>query len=69
MRHSNDIDDDVNNVVMVVNHQQKIRLLLYNICARYIYLNFVLGVQLGYDMLSAAAPSLYNCNPSKIILL
>jgi len=58
MHHSNDINDDVNNVVMVVDHQQKRRLLLYNIHSRYIYLNFVLGVQLGYDMLSAAAPSL-----------
>jgi len=30
MRHSNDIDDAVNDVIMVVNHQQNRRLFLYN---------------------------------------
>jgi len=58
MRHSNDIDDAVNDVIMVVNHQQKRRLFLYNIHSIYFYLHFVLGVQPGYDMLSGAAPSL-----------
>jgi len=60
MHHSNDINDDANDVVMVVDHQQKRRLFLYNICSIYFYLHFVLGVQLGYDMLSGAAPSLYS---------
>jgi len=58
MRHSNDIDDDVNDVVMVVNHQQKRRLFLYSIRSIYFYLHFVLGIQPGYDMLSGAATSL-----------
>jgi len=58
MRHSNDIDDDVDDVVMVVDHQQKRRLFLYDIRSLYFYLDFVLGVQPGYDMQSGAAPSL-----------
>jgi len=58
MRQSNDIDDHVNDVVMVVDHQQKKRMVLYNIRSRYINLEFVLGVQPGYDMQSGAAPSL-----------
>jgi len=58
MRQSNNIDDAMNDAVMVVDHQQKRRTFLYIIRSIYIYLHFVLGVQLGYDMLSGAAPSL-----------
>jgi len=42
MRHSNDIDDAMNDAVMVVNHQQKIKVFLYDIRSRYFYLYFVL---------------------------
>jgi len=45
MRQSNNIDDAMNDVVMVVDHQQKKRMVLYNIRSRYINLEFVLGVQ------------------------
>jgi len=58
MHHSTDIDDDVNNVIMVVDHQQKRRLFLYDIHSIYFYLHVVLNVQLGYNMQSRAAPSL-----------
>ena len=58
MRHLKDIDDHVNDVIMVIDHQQKRRLFLYDIRSRYFYLQFVLGVQPGYDMQSGAAPSL-----------
>jgi len=58
MRHSKDIDDHVNDVVMVVDHQQKEKLFLYDIRSRYFYLQFVLGVQPHYDTQSGAAPSL-----------
>jgi len=60
MRQSKNIDDAMNDAVMVVDHQQKRRLFLYNIHSIYFYLHFVLGVQLGYDMQSGAAPSLYK---------
>jgi len=62
MHQSNAIDDDVNDVIMVVDHQQKRRLFLYNIHSIYFYLHFVLGVQPGYNMLSGAASSLYMSN-------
>jgi len=35
MRQSNAIDNNVNDVVMVVDHQQKRRLFLYNIHSRF----------------------------------
>jgi len=43
MRQSNDIDDAMNDAVMVIVHQQKIKLFSYDIRSRYIYLQFVLG--------------------------
>ncbi len=49
MRQSNDVDDAMNDAVMVVDHQQKRRLFLYDIRFIYFYLHFVLGVQAGYD--------------------
>jgi len=48
MRQSNDIDDDMNDVVMVVDHQQKRRLFLYDIRSIYFYIHFLLGLQAGY---------------------
>jgi len=58
MRHSNDIDDAMNDAIMVVDHQQKIKVFLYDIRSR--YLRFVPGVQAGYDTYIRGAPSLYN---------
>jgi len=43
MCQSNDIDDAMNDVVMVVVHQQKRRVVLCYIRSRYIYIHFVLG--------------------------
>jgi len=45
MHQMNDINDAVNDVVMVDLNGQNRRLFLYNIGARYIYLQFLLGVQ------------------------
>jgi len=59
MRHSNDIDDAMNDAVMVVDHQQKKRMVLYDIRSRYINLEFVPGVQAGYDTYICDAPSRY----------
>jgi len=59
MHHSNDIDDAMDDAVMVVNHQQKTGMVLYNIHSRYINLEFVLGIQAGYDRYIQGAPSLY----------
>jgi len=57
----NNINDAMNNVIMVVNHQQKRILFLYDIHSMYFYLHFELGVQLGYGMQqSRATPSLYE---------
>ncbi len=58
MRHSNDIDDAMNDAIMVVDHQQKIKVFLYDIRSRYINLRFVPGVQAGYDRYIRGAPSL-----------
>ncbi len=58
MCHSNDIDDAMNDVVMVVDHQQKRSMFLYNIHSGYIYTQFVLGLQAGYDRYFRDAPSL-----------
>ncbi len=43
MRQSNDVNDAMNDVVMVVVHQQKRRVVLCYIRSRYIYIHFVLG--------------------------
>ena len=59
MRKSNDVDDTMNDVVMVIDHQQKRSLILYNIRSRYIYIQFVLRLQAGYDRYIWGAPSLY----------
>jgi len=40
---SNTIDDAMNDVIMVIDHQQKGRLFLYNICSIYFYIHFLLG--------------------------
>jgi len=42
MRQSNSIDDAMNDAVMVVDHQQKIKVILYDIRSGYFYLLFVL---------------------------
>jgi len=42
MRQSNDVNDVMNDVVMVVVHQQKRRVVLCYIRAEYIYIQFVL---------------------------
>jgi len=42
MRQSNDVNDAMNDVVMVVIHQQKRRVVLCYIRAEYIYIQFVL---------------------------
>jgi len=60
MRKSNDVDDTMNDVVMVIDHQQKRSLILYNIRSRYIYIQFVLRLQAGYDSFFWDAPSLYE---------
>jgi len=49
MRQSNDVDDAVNDVVMVIVHQQKRRVFLYNIHSEYFYLHFLLVLRAGYD--------------------
>jgi len=60
MRHSNDIDDAMDDAVMVVDHQQKKGMVLYNIRSRYINLELVLGIQAGYHRYIRGAPSLYR---------
>jgi len=37
MHHSNDIDDAMNNLIIVIDHQQKRSLFLYNIHSAYLY--------------------------------
>jgi len=44
MRQANNIGDAVNDAIMVINHQQKRRMFLYNIRSIYMYLHFLLGV-------------------------
>jgi len=56
MHHPNDVNDTMNDAI--IDHQQKIKLFLYDIHYRYIYLHFVLGIQAGYDRYFWGAPSL-----------
>jgi len=59
MRQTKDIDDAVNDIVMVVVHQQKKRTILYSIHSTYFYLCLLRRVQAGYVMFLGDATSLY----------
>jgi len=65
MRQSNDVDDAMNDAIMVVDHQQKRRLFLYEIHFLYIYLHFVLA---GYYRCIRDAPSLQYIARAQIYL-
>jgi len=60
MRQTKDIDDAVNDIVMVVVHQQKKRTILYSIHSTYFYLCLLRRVQAGYVMFLGDATSLYD---------
>jgi len=59
MHQSNDVDNAMNDIIMVVDHQQKRRLFLYDLRSGYFYIQFLLALQAGYDRYIRHAPSLY----------